>query len=1145
MKRLLFSRRKESPFLKFDLKMRLTTLILLVAIGSHANPGLAQKKISLSVDNMSIGELINQIELNSDYRFIGNTKDVDLSRKVSLNVKNEAVVNVLEKVFKNTSTIYKIKDSQIILIKKSSPPNIIARLFYNQSMITGLVKDNNGVPMMGVTVRVQGSNIGVATDEDGKYAINAEIGDVLLFSYVGFETKFQEIKDAVEINVNLNPTTNNLDEVVLVGYGSTKKRDLTGTVNTVKSSEIEQIESQTIDQSIAGRASGVYVNSISGQPGAGAIVHIRGLSALRGDNQPLYVVDGIPIIINPVFNEEGLGTFGSRENPLLAISPNDVERIDILKDASAAAIYGSRAANGVILITTKKGKRNQKPKFSFLVKSTISNPTNYWDVLSTDKYREFVTQNAQNRVDAGSPGAYDDSILNNPDTFFGNTNTDWQKEVTNKNALWNDYRFGFNGGTQDLNYLVSLGVSNQEGVIIGSKLNRYSLSTNLDANVSRTIKTGISLNYNYTVNKSSGIRGLQQSASFRPDVGVYDGNGQYTTVPAQGGTLGANVFARNPVGGNGLATNSRIGQYLFGSIYGEIKIIEALNFKSQISISLGNDRTSNFLPSFADDALSSNLITAVLDKQRNDSYATVFSNTLNYNKEFLGGHRLDAVVGISWDRNRNDLESQTYAGFPDDFILTNIGSAQRVNNFSSEAIEGALNSVFGRFNYNYKDRYLATFTARRDGSTKFGPNNKYGFFPSGALAWNIHNEDFFDSSTINQLKIRTSLGRTGNDNLASFTYLAYMSSLASQLSFYGNNNGIVITGLPNSDIRWEETDQLDIGAEFSLLNSRINGEIVYYEKNTSGIILYSPLPSESGFGSFNANVADVSNNGWEISLSGDILQSKKINWNSSFNISFPKGKVENLYGSTIYRDGRTPSVVEGYPIGVITGYDKIGIAQTQSEIEALDNEAPGGKYYSGLSQPGDYIYRDVDGDGRITTNDRTVIGNINPDYYGGWNNTLTYKNLDLNFNFQFAQVQDRQLSNSFRTWVDEYRNPFRNTISIVNDTWTPDNPDARYGRLGTAFETFSSTYVSDASYVRLKSASIGYKFPEKWLDKFSLTAAKITLSGNNLFTITNYLGLDPESISKPRGGQTTDLIRDEGYTYPITRTFTLGLNVNF
>ncbi len=1087
-------------------------------------------EIKINKDQMvTVDQVFNLIKAQTDYTFIYRSDMFKDFPKIQLKKGLIKANKLLELSLTINNYDFNLLENNTIIIKKK---------LNQQTTITGKITDNSGDPLPNVTIRVKGTEKAASSDYDGLYNITVDSSEnILVFSSIGFEKQEVKVGFQKNINVTLIESLNELDEIIIVGYGSTKKKDLTGSVGSIDSEQIKQIKSQTIDESLAGRISGVYVQGQGGRPGSGSIVNIRGLSAIRGDNQPLYVVDGTPIVVN----QTGLPSNG--ENPLLAINPADIDRIDVLKDASAAAIYGSRAANGVILITTKRGKRNLKPQLNISFNSTIQTPINTYDVFNAAEYREFTIKNAQARIDSGSGTSTDNQIVNNPNSFFGNQNTDWQKEVTNNLALWNDYRLSISGGSDKINYLVSSNISDQESLFLGGKFNKYGLATNIDANVTDSFTVGASLNYNYSVNKSSGLGSFEQVAIFRPDVGIFDELNEYTTTPLYSGTT---VTVRNPVGGAGESRNKTLAQFMYSSIYGEYKIVNGLKFKSQINASTNSSETENFDPSFSSAAayrlINGGTQEASLNYQHSKSYTTVFSNTLSYNKTF-GNHNIDAVIGVSWDNFRQDLKSQTYLGFPDDYILTDISSANRVESYGSQSIENGLNSQFGRINYKYKDTWLATFTARRDGSTKFGPNNQYGFFPSGAIAWNLHNENFFKNKVVNKLKLRASLGKTGSDNLASFSYLANFNSG----NFYNNINGTAVNGIPNYDIRWEETDQLDIGSEFSLFNNRIYGEVVYFTKNTSGIILFTPLPIESGFTSFNANVADVSNKGWEIGFGADIIKTNNFKWNSEMNISFIKNNVDDLYNGSVSATGNLRALQEGQPIGVITGYDVLSIAQTQEEIDILNASAPDGTYWSSLQEPGDYILKDIDGDGEITPEDITPLGSILPDYFGGWNNSFTYKNFSLGINFMFVQGNKRDASSVISRFLAD-SDPYLNTSSLVYDTWSPENTDATYGRIGsptTVGTVALSKFVEDASYIRLKTLSLGYNVPKTFLEHLKISSARISFLANNLLTITNYSGLDPESVQTINSGSGTFGLAYDNGSYPLSKTYSLSVNLSF
>ncbi|MGE0078274.1 MAG: SusC/RagA family TonB-linked outer membrane protein [Bacteroidales bacterium] len=1122
-------------FKQFLLVMKLTTILLVITLVQVSAKGLSQS-ISIKGTNIPIKEVLKSIENQSLYTFFYDIKDLP-NVNISVDLSEAPINEVLNTVFKGIPEVtYKIVKSNVVITKVEIQKTIT---------VTGVVTDKDGVTLPGASVIIKGKSVGTTTNNEGKYSIEAEINDTLVFAFLGYVLQEISVNERSLIDVVLQSDLKSIEEVVVVGYGVAKKKDLTGTVSTVKATEIQQVKSQTIDESLAGRMTGVFVTASGGAPGSGSIVHVRGLSSLKGDNQPLYVVDGVPIVQNPNFGTLGLGTYGDRANPLLSINPNDIERIDVLKDASAAAIYGSRAANGVIIVTTKRGKKEQMPRFNLSISSTIQNPIKEYDLLSASEWIALCKDQAQKTLDqypeiywSYFPTQY--AIVNDP-SYFGTANTDWQDLIRNKNALWNTYNFNVSGGSNAVNYMLSVTASNQDGIMKGNELDRYSFASNLDANVTSKFKVGGSINYSYSSNKSSGISSLQNGFE-RPDIAPYDENGNYTTYE---GTYGTQY---NVLKDQGDVKNKTVAKNIYGSVYGELNLLKNLKVKSQVNINLNDSKVLNFTPSYSSTALFYGMYYsepgARLYNQINEGYAIAFENTVNYNNTFNKLHSIDALFGVSWDQSRLDLQSQEYRGFPDDEYLTNIGSAQYADDYSSESIENGLNSFFGRVNYIYNDKYLVTFTGRYDGSTKFGPNNQWGFFPSGALAWNLHNEDFLkDYSFINSLKLRASLGRTGSDNLPAFSYLAYYQSLDNGDSYYNGVNGIAVAGVPNKSIKWETTDQLDLGMEFSLFNSRLNGEIVYFRKKTSGIILSVPIPAETGFSSWSDNVADVSNKGFEIMLAGDIIRTTDFRWNSSFNISFVKNNVDAMHGGNTSSSGTSTGIVEGYPIGVVVGYDVVKIAQTQEEINTL-NEKAGGTYQSSLTAPGDYIFRDANGDGVITSADKKPLGDINPNYYGGWNNTFSYKNIDFSMNWVFVQGPQKQYTAITNLY---YFSVAQNALSLVKDTWTETNTDAKYARLGsgTHGSVPTSKSVVDASYIRLRSAAITYNFPKKWLSSTPISNARLTFSGNNLLTFTKYPGLDPESVNSQRGGATIDMISDGGAAYPQVRSFTFSLNVTF
>ncbi|WP_421918816.1 SusC/RagA family TonB-linked outer membrane protein [Marinifilum sp.] len=1128
---------------KILLKMKiLSFLILVLSYSATAKTYSQQQRVSMEMEQATILEVLNEIKEQTGLRFVYYKDMFDESAKMDVEVENEEVKQVLDELLRERGLECEVEEEVITFrqVVLSAPTHVKQE----KNIVTGKVTDKEGVPIPGVSVLVKGTTVGVATDVDGLYSIEFDGGNVqLVFSFVGMLSQEITYSGQEVVDVTLTADSEQMEEIVIVGYGKVDKRDLTGTVSTVKSEELALVKTQSVESALAGQVAGLHIATSNGQPGKGSVVHIRGLSQIKGDNQPLYVVDGVPIVTNPAF-----GTFAnaqnlnSRENPLLAINPDNVERIDVLKDASAAAIYGSRAANGVILITTKRGSKNQKPIVRFSTNAVIQNPVNTHDFLNAEEYIAATKAQATVTLDnspyppAWWPFLYkvENAIINDPD-YFGNADMDWQDEIINKNALWMQYNLSVSGGTDKTNYMMSASVSDQEGVLIGNDFKRYSFSSNLDSEVTERLKLGASISYNHSTNNTSGVNSLI-NGNFRPDVPMFNEDG------SKGSFYNArsDIDEINPVEGIGKASNKTIAKKLFGSIYADFKILDGLNFKSQLNVSVGDATVRNFNPSFNRAFYARHRAEpgAVLNSNNNNSWTTSFENTLNFSKTINEVHRVNSVIGISWDRSRYDLEGHRLRIFPDDKSLINQNSASIIESPVSDHFENALNSQFGRINYVYDNRYMATFTARRDGSIKFGSDNRYGFFPSGALAWNVHNETFMnDIKSLDKLKLRASLGRTGSDNLPAFSYLAYYQAG----NFYNGVNAIGVTGVPNSKIKWETTNQLDLGLEFSLFNYRINAEIVYFEKNTSDIILYIPIPFETGSTHRSTNVADVSNKGWEFAVNGDVLRGE-FTWNSAFNISFIDNKVEKMNGGATETFG-SRGIVEGEPIGVITGYDVLRIAQNQQEIDDLNAAADGDVYQSSLTQPGDYIFRDVNGDDKITGDDRIPLGDITPDFFGGWNNRFSYKNLSLGMNWVFSYGAEKEY-----TKVTELHAPdlIKNFDRIVLDTWTPENTDATYARWGspTNGRTATSRSVEDASYIKLQSLSLAYNLPKTLLNKLGLTSAKLSLIGNNLITITDYPGLDPQDAST-RFSDSATQTSDNGFSYPNTRTYSIGLNVTF
>ncbi|GAA3617554.1 TonB-dependent receptor [Flavivirga amylovorans] len=1158
--RLLFSHGKE---VLINIMRSFIFLMCLSAFSITPNNVLSQDaKIKIDKNKeLTVDEVFDLIMSQTDYTFIYQVDMFKDYPKVDVKKGTVKANRLLEKSLAKGHFNFNISANNTITIRESKS--------VQELEVSGTVTDINGVPLAGITVYVSSrepasDNIssdfmirGTSTDFDGTFTLKAEVGYYLIASGLGYEFyKTQITANQTVYSISLKEKASTLDEVVIVGYGSTLRKDLTGAVASIKNEEILEYKSQTLDASLAGKLTGVQVFSTGARPGQAGVINIRGLSSIRGDNQPLYVIDGVPFTATPSLNGDEANTplfLGANvASPLAGINPDVIESISVLKDASSAAIYGSRAANGVVIITTKRGKYNQKPQFQYSNSFSIQNPVNTFDYLNAAEYKAFVSEQVPRLAALPFPTQEVLAYEADPDNFFGNADEDWNDLVTNDNAFWSQHSFTVSGGSEKVNYFLNAGIQGQEGTVINNKINRYNLSGNIDAQVNDKFKVGGSFNYNYLVNKISGIVSIGSSSDpsatkSRPDFPAFNENGGFGSVPFFTPDGPDSVF--NALGDLGSYKSKNIAKNLFGAVYAEYQIIKNLKFKSQISIGVNDDVGTVFTPSFTTRIINSSLDGATLVKGSNSGWNSAFENTLNYNGTINKDHKINAIAGLSYNRNRFDSESIQFRQFPDDEILIGSGDATIAEDNRNEAFESVLNSVFGRVKYNYKDKYLVTGTLRYDTSTKFGPENQAGYFPAIGLAWNMHNETFLENnSAINQLKLRASLGRTGQDNVGAFAF----TSIFGSGNFYTGLNGTAVTGLANSLLKWETTDQLDLGVEVSLFNNRLTADVGYFEKNTNDIILFLDVAPQNGSPRNNQNIGEVSNKGWEISISGDVVRSKNFTWNSAFNISFIKNNIEKLNNATLSVTGNLLNVPlkEGQELGSIVGGIVVGLAETQQQIDdlnaaALAAGAPTGVYHTNLTEPGGYILKDTDGNGYINDLDQqNVLGTSNPDYFGGWTNRFTYKNFDLNINFQFVEG----ISKIFRLYqTDEVLITENQVKSHLNEIWSPTNLDGTLPPFGSRSYNDGNTSASvfDTSYIRLRSISLGYQFPQKILKTIGVSNAKLMLSGNNLFTITDYPGLDPEDGTNDRRGNVSDVIRDNGNSYPLAKIFTIGLNVTF
>jgi len=1133
---------------KFDLKMKLTSLfLLLVLFQLNANNSYAQKtKVSLKLDRVTFKQILAEIENTTEFNFFYENATLNPDRKLSLNFKNKDIQKVLSQIFRGSGITFEIYNRQIILKR----PDTLQR-DSQQIEITGQVTDEAGEPLPGATVLFKDSNIGVSTDFDGKFKlVKPERATTLVITYVGYQTQEILIEGKTVINVQLLPGLDALNEVVLIGYGAVKKEALTGSVGVVDIKNItNQAPTVSLDNALQGQVAGVYVSTANGQPGAAAKIRIRGTTSLLGSNQPLYVIDGIPVVANsniPVGGTEGsnLGNSLAQEGlstPVGNINTNDIESISILKDASAAAIYGSRAANGVIIINTKQGVFSGEPKFDASVSLSTQSPKTL-DVLNAAQFKSaWVTAVENGTIN----NAYTQSVLDG--TYFGTADTNWEDEISPSAPITTVYNLSMYGGSKKTRYNTSIGVNQQEGVYDQSGFDRYSFNMNLDSEVSDIWKIGSKINVSFADQQAKDGGITQLTYSYRPDIPVLNDEGTYS--------YSSQYSFENPVA-RAQAYNNNKTLLLLGSFFTELTLAEGLKIKSMFALNYNNGNQNSFYPKFTFKGGWSRFQgdgDGYAQESRSRFTNTVWDNTLTYTKLFADKHQFDAVLGASFEKSKSSNTKAWGEGFFND-VLTNITSATVYTNGSSFETGSGLSSYFGRFNYDFDRKYLLTLAGRIDGSSKFASDNQYAFFPAAAAAWRISEEGFLaDVDAIDDLKFKISLGKTGQQDFSDYAWRTLFETYD-----YGGDPSIILSQLGNDQLKWETTNQFDIGLDFSLFNHRLSGELGYYSKKTKDALFTAITPGSTGFSSIIANVGDTENTGVELMLKGDVIRTQNLTWNLGFNISRNKNKLTKISDDFLGDDGFLTGfpgggrLKEGSPIGLIYGYAADGLFQSQDEIDALNTASPTGTYQNSRTSPGDVRFKDISGpdgvpDGRITNLDQQVIGNAQADFFGGITSNLHYKGLTLSAMFTYAVGNELQAfslardTNFGSTFLGENK-----TTDVLN-AWTPENSSTSIPRIvygdPNDNDRLSSHYVYDASYLRLKTLNLSYSFGKKFLANIKfLDKLSVYVIGQNLFTITSYPGADPEASNLYNNDISAG--RDNN-RFPVSKVFSTGIRLGF
>lgn len=1017
-----------------------------------------------------------------------------------------------------------------------------------QHEVTGVVTEaGTGATLPGVNVVIKGTSQGTTTDLDGVYSISVPSSDeVLVFSYIGYQSREIAIDGRVEINIILAQDIFLVDELVVVGYGVQRSRDVTGSITRLRIDDMNQGFSTSVDEMLQGKAPGVQVVQNSGEPGGGMSINIRGVNSVNAGSSPLYVIDGLPIDNSVPISETGNQVAASRSprNPLSALNPGDIESIEILKDASATAIYGARGANGVILVTTKRGHSGDL-QVEYSSRFGIQNVHNKLNLLNAEQYMEGI--NAIIDAGAGDPSERVERIFNN--------GTDWQDVIFNKNAPIQNHNLSFSWGNESTSYFAALNNTMQEGIVRNSSFERYGARFNLNHTTAK-FSVGIRSSVNYTkdifvpngfdVNLRGGA--INAAKLWDPTLPVrYEDVSDPSLLPRRGDAPGDFVTTDmfdidNPeaiLTGNHMDGNR---YRYFGTAFMEYNILPQLAIK----VNAGGDFNNEDKTIYKDrTTIIGNSLGGVATAYEAMQSNYLIEGTVSFQEKFEN-HGINAVIGVTtqkFNRMTSNIQGSEFVTDATKAWNFSLANRETITTNSSKSSYQLL-SYLGRVNYSFLERYLLTATYRIDGSSRFGSGNKFGYFPSISVGWLINEEDFFNSMSdaVSMLKIRTSWGQTGNQEIGNNQYLPSFSS-GNRTSYIINNsfvNSLNPTRLANPELKWETTEQYNIGIDFSLFQDRISGAFEWYRKITSDMLLNLPVPSSTGFNSQLVNIGSMENTGIEFSLTSFNVTRTNVSWKTNINFSTLNNKVTDLggidqifIGSLGAVAGNTNIIASGLPIWTFYGYRVTGIWQEGDDFSTVSND----------NRPGDFKFLDVNSDGVINANDRVNLGNSFPDYTWEIGNTVTYKNWNLYFSFQGVQGVKMLNASLLESYFPRSGTRVNRFASSFLNRWTPDNPtnnEPSFVDLGRQFsQGVNSKTVQDASYIKLQTVRISFNFPSRWLSGLA-NSGEIYLSGQNLFTITDYDGFDP--AINPQGNAN---LRIDWNAYPSATTYILGLNLRF
>lgn len=1110
--------------------MKLTvTLMFIVLMEVSASVYSQNTKLALDLQQVSVEQVLNEIKAQSEFNFLYRSDLIKELPKVDIKANKVSIEQILDQVLVPYGFTYEIYDNTVVIRKHTSAESGI-KSAPQQIEMSGKVTDENNEGLPGVNVLVKNTTIGTVTDIDGNYKLSVpDDAAILVFSSIGYITQEIPINGRTTIDVQMAEDVQSLSEVVVIGYGTVEKSDLTGAVSSLKSEDLNPGANASVDQMMSGRAAGVQISQSSSEPGGGLSIRVRGASSINASNEPLYVIDGFPIDNSPNLASGGSAQVAENQsprNPLNSLNPNDIESIEILKDASATAIYGSRGANGVILVTTKKGKSGELT-LSYNTYTGIQQVAKKMDILSADQYIDVINDLS---VAQGN-----DLVFSDADIAAIGDGTDWQEQIY-RSAPVTDHNLSLSGGNEKTTVFASLNYFSQDGVVKNSGITRYIGRINLESQIGEKVDIGLNLNTSLVMD-NNGIDGINTNENagpiyasllYDPTEPIYDEDGNFAQS--------SNLTVNNPVSLISGITSENKTNRTIGNFFVSYDFFDGLSAKLNVGADRQDSRRDIYNSRLTIRGGPAGGIANISVLERSNY---LMEYTMNYNKNINENHALTILGGVTYQKFINRLFTGSISGFPSDDLRTdNLGLGDtNTDNLSSNHEENTLLSYLGRINYNLYNKFLFTGSIRADGSSRFGQNNKYGYFPSLAVGWKLSEENFIPEY-FDQLKLRASWGQTGNQEIGNYGSLLTFGTGPDVVFNNTIQNSAVPQRIANPDLKWETTEQFNVGIDASILDGRISGTLDYFYKNTNDLLFNLPLPRSSGYQSVLTNVGEVENKGVEFLISSNNISKVDFQWNTTFNFAAIKnkvldlGRVEEIVTGGIQSVGNTAIIKEGQPLASYYGYQVTGIFQESDDIEG--SAQPN-------AQPGFPVIADLNDDGMITPADQTILGDPFPDFTFGFQNSFNYKNWRLDMFIQGQQGAELLNINVIESLYPANFRRNRLAEQALN-RWTPENTGTVWpsGVNPNAYggSKVTSLVLQDASYIRLKNVQLSYNVPIENIG--FLSSLRLYATGQNLFTLTDYIGFDPEANSFGRSN-----VRVDYSSYPLARTFLLGLNARF